>query len=78
MFPMGHWAVPGYADAAFNFDVAPMPKGPAGRFTSVNSAGFVIANGTKHPAASLRVPEIRPQHGRSNPPGRTGFRLPGA
>jgi multiple sugar transport system substrate-binding protein len=53
MFPMGHWAVPGYADAAINFDVAPMPKGPAGRFTSVNSAGFVIANGTKHPAEAF-------------------------
>ena len=49
MTPMGHWAVPGYADANLKFDVAPMPKGPAGRFTSVNSAGFVIAKGTKHP-----------------------------
>ena len=53
MIPMGHWAVPGYADAGFNFDVAPMPKGPAGRFTSVNSAGFVIAHGTKHPAEAF-------------------------
>ena len=49
MTPMGHWAVPGYAVANLQFDVAPMPKGPAGRFTSVNSAGFVIAKGTKHP-----------------------------
>jgi len=49
MTPMGHWAVPGYADANLQFDVAPMPKGPAGRFTSVNSAGFVIANRSKHP-----------------------------
>ena len=49
MTPMGHWAVPGYADANLSFDVAPMPKGPAGRFTSVNSAGFVIAKLTKHP-----------------------------
>jgi len=53
MFPMGHWAVPGYADANISFDVAPMPKGPAGRFTSVNSAGFVIANATKHPAEAF-------------------------
>ena len=53
MFPMGHWAVPGYADANLSFDVAPMPKGPAGRFTSVNSAGFVIANATKHPAEAF-------------------------
>ena len=53
MMPMGHWAAPGYAEANLNFDVAPMPKGPAGRFTSVNSAGFVIANGTKHPAEAF-------------------------
>jgi multiple sugar transport system substrate-binding protein len=49
MTPLGHWVVPGYADANLKFDAAPMPKGPAGRFTSVNSAGFVIAKGTKHP-----------------------------
>jgi multiple sugar transport system substrate-binding protein len=49
MTPLGHWVVPGYADAKLNFDAAPMPKGPAGRFTSVNSAGFVIANGSKYP-----------------------------
>ena len=53
MTPLGHWVVPGYADAKLNFDAAPMPKGPAGRFTSVNSAGFVIAQGTKHPAESF-------------------------
>jgi multiple sugar transport system substrate-binding protein len=49
MTALGHWVVPGYADAGLKFDVAPMPKGPAGRFTSVNSAGFVIAKATKHP-----------------------------
>jgi multiple sugar transport system substrate-binding protein len=53
MTPLGHWVVPGYADANLKFDAAPMPKGPAGRFTSVNSAGFVIANGTKHPAEAF-------------------------
>ena len=53
MTPMGHWSVPGYADANLQFDVAPMPKGPAGRYTSVNSAGFVIAKGTKHPAEAF-------------------------
>jgi multiple sugar transport system substrate-binding protein len=45
--------VPGYADAKLNFDAALMPKGPAGRFTSVNSAGFVIAQGSKHPAQAF-------------------------
>ena len=53
MTPMGHWSVPGYADANLQFDVAPMPRGPAGRYTSVNSAGFVIAKGTKHPAEAF-------------------------
>ena len=53
MTPLGHWVVPGYADAKLNFDAAPMPKGPAGRFTSVNSAGFVIAKGSKHPAQAF-------------------------
>jgi len=49
MTPMGHWAVPGYNTGGFNFDVAPMPKGPAGQATSVNSAGFVVAKATAHP-----------------------------
>lgn len=45
----GHWSVPDYAPAKFKWDVAPLPKGPAGRVTSVNSAGFVIAKASKHP-----------------------------
>jgi multiple sugar transport system substrate-binding protein len=53
MTALGHWVVPGYADAGLNFDAAPMPKGPAGRVTSVNSAGFVIAKATKHPAQAF-------------------------
>jgi len=53
MTPLGHWVVPGYADAKLNFDAAPMPKGPGGRVTSVNSAGFVIATGSKHPAQAF-------------------------
>jgi multiple sugar transport system substrate-binding protein len=49
MMPIGHWAVPGYVQAGINMGVVPMPTGPAGRATSVNSAGFVIAKGSKHP-----------------------------
>jgi multiple sugar transport system substrate-binding protein len=49
MTTIGHWAVPGYNTVNFKWDVAPMPKGPAGRATSVNSAGFVLAQGSKHP-----------------------------
>ena len=48
----GHWSIPEYSTVAFKWDVAPMPKGPAGRATSVNSAGFVIAKESKNPEAA--------------------------
>lgn len=48
----GHWSVPEYAAAGLNFDVAPLPKGPAKRATGVNSAGFVISAKTQHPDAA--------------------------
>jgi multiple sugar transport system substrate-binding protein len=54
MMPMGHWAVPSYAEASFKWDVVPMPAGPAGRFTSVNSAGFVVAKASKNPEAAWK------------------------
>ena len=53
MTTIGHWVVPGYAEAKFKWDVAPMPKGPAGQATSVNSAGFVIAKDSKNPDAAF-------------------------
>jgi len=49
LWPMGHWAIPDYAEVKFKWDVAPMPTGPAGQATSVNSAGFVVAKDSKHP-----------------------------
>lgn len=49
MTTIGHWAVPGYATTTFKWDVAPMPSGPAGRATSINSAGFVVAKASKQP-----------------------------
>jgi multiple sugar transport system substrate-binding protein len=49
MAPIGHWAVPGYVQAGIQLGVAPMPVGPAGRATSVNSAGFVISKESQHP-----------------------------
>jgi multiple sugar transport system substrate-binding protein len=52
MWPHGHWAMPAYKDVEFQWDVAPMPTGPAGQATSVNSAGFVIAKDSKHPDAA--------------------------
>jgi multiple sugar transport system substrate-binding protein len=53
MTTIGHWAVPGYVQAGLNFDVAPMPKGPAGQVTSVNSAGFVVSKDTKNADAAF-------------------------
>jgi len=53
MTSIGHWAVPGYAESGFRWDVAPMPKGPAGQATSVNSAGFVVAKASKNPDAAF-------------------------
>ena len=53
MTTIGHWAVPGYVQSGINFDVVPMPSGPAGEATSVNSAGFVMAKGSKHKDAAF-------------------------
>src|SRR5512132_368989 len=53
MTTIGHWAVPGYAEAKFKWDVAPMPAGPAGKATSVNSAGFVVGKASKNPDAAF-------------------------
>jgi multiple sugar transport system substrate-binding protein len=53
MTTIGHWAVPGYVQAGINFDVVPMPKGPAGQATSVNSAGFVVSKDSKHADAAF-------------------------
>jgi multiple sugar transport system substrate-binding protein len=53
MTTIGHWAVPGYAEVKFKWDVAPMPKGPAGQATSVNSAGFVVGKASKNPDAAF-------------------------
>jgi multiple sugar transport system substrate-binding protein len=51
MISFGHWMVPDYNEVAFKWDVAPLPKGPAGRATSINSAGFVMAKNCKNPDA---------------------------
>ena len=49
MTTIGHWTVPQYSTRSFKYDVAPFPAGPAGRATSVNSAGFVIPAKASHP-----------------------------
>ena len=48
----GHWSVPEYSAVTFKWDIAPMPIGPAGRATGVNSAGFVIAKDSQNPDAA--------------------------
>jgi multiple sugar transport system substrate-binding protein len=54
MTTIGHWAVPGYVQSEIKFGAAPMPNGPAGRFTSVNSAGFVVSKDSKNPDAAWK------------------------
>jgi multiple sugar transport system substrate-binding protein len=53
MIATGHWSVPGYSQAKFKWDVVPMPTGPAGQATSVNSAGFVVAKDSKNPQVAF-------------------------
>jgi multiple sugar transport system substrate-binding protein len=53
MTTIGHWAVPGYVGSGIKFNVAPMPKGPKGQATSVNSAGFVISKDSKNADAAF-------------------------
>jgi multiple sugar transport system substrate-binding protein len=52
----GTWLVPTHtaagADLGFTFGIAPLPRGPAGRFTSVNPTGAVVYKGTKAPDAA--------------------------
>ncbi len=52
MTTIGHWAVNDYLQGGLKLGVAPMPAGPAGRVTSVNSAGFVVAKDSKQPEAA--------------------------
>ncbi|HEX2864822.1 MAG TPA: sugar ABC transporter substrate-binding protein [Deinococcales bacterium] len=35
--------------ATFDWDIAPMPSGPSGRFTQLGQAGYVAFAGSKHP-----------------------------
>jgi multiple sugar transport system substrate-binding protein len=48
----GSWLVPTHEAAGIDFGVAPLPQGPAGRFTSVNPTGAVVYEGTKAPDAA--------------------------
>jgi multiple sugar transport system substrate-binding protein len=48
----GSWLVPTDLAAGLDFGIAPLPKGPAGRFTSVNPTGVVVYKSTKSPDAA--------------------------
>jgi multiple sugar transport system substrate-binding protein len=48
----GSWLVPTHTAAGIDLGIAPLPKGPAGRFTSVNPTGAVVYKGTKAPDAA--------------------------
>ena len=53
MTTIGHWAVPGYVASSIDFNVVPMPAGPQGEATSVNSAGFVLSKDSQHADAAF-------------------------
>lgn len=52
----GSWLVPTHTAASqelgFTFGIAPLPAGPAGRYTSVNPTGAVVYQGSKAPDAA--------------------------
>ena len=48
----GSWLVPTFQAADINLGIAPLPKGPAGRFTSVNPTGAVVYKGSESPDAA--------------------------
>ncbi len=54
MTTIGHWSVPEYTAQGLNFNVAPFPMGSEKRATSVNSAGFVIADASKNADAAWK------------------------
>lgn len=48
----GSWLVPTHLAAGINLGIAPLPKGPAGRATSINPTGAVAYKGSKNPDAA--------------------------
>ncbi|MEN6572292.1 MAG: sugar ABC transporter substrate-binding protein [Anaerolineaceae bacterium] len=76
MTTIGHWAVPGYVGAGLNFDVAPMPKGPKGQATSVNSAGFVISKDSKNPDAAFKFIQFATSEAGQKRLAELGFAIP--
>lgn len=48
----GSWLVPTHQAAGIDLGIAPIPSGPAGRFTSVNPTGAVVYKNSKSPDAA--------------------------
>jgi multiple sugar transport system substrate-binding protein len=48
----GSWLVPTHLAAGIDLGIAPLPAGPAGKATSLNPTGVVVANTTKEPDAA--------------------------
>lgn len=76
MTTIGHWAVPGYVASGVNFDVAPMPTGPSGKVTSINSAGFVVSKDTKNADAAFKFIQFALSEAGQKRLAELGFALP--
>lgn len=50
----GPWLTNGFTDAKLNFDVAPLPAGPAGPVTLADSVIMMVNKSTKNPDAALQ------------------------
>ena len=48
----GSWLVATHQAAGLDFGIAPLPKGPAGRATSINPTGAVVYKNSKNPDAA--------------------------
>ncbi|MGF2075506.1 extracellular solute-binding protein, partial [Enterococcus casseliflavus] len=48
----GSWQVPTFEAAGIDLGIAPLPSGPAGRFTSVNPTGAVVYKSSPAPDAA--------------------------
>ncbi len=72
----GHWSVPDYSASAFKWDVAPLPLGPAGRATEVNSAGFVVSSATKNPDAAWEFVKFATSEEGQKELSKIGFAIP--
>jgi len=76
MTTIGHWAVPGYVGAGIKMGVAPMPKGPAGRATSVNSAGCVASAQTQRPEEAWKFIQYAMSEAAQKRLAELGFAIP--